>query len=104
MSKRPRDDRAREIERKHLGRCIDQLWGAGRRTLLELMDFPDARCQVILIKRFESRVPTRGSGEWPDLTSLSVYVPIPDEGMTWESLDKALEDYKMRTVSPPDTD
>lgn len=88
-------DRMHEIEGKHFGRCIDQLWGTGRRTLIELMDYPKARCQVVVVKQFDSSVPKMGTRDWPDLIATYVYVPIGDTDNTWDSLDEALRKFEL---------
>lgn len=89
--KRPRSDRMHEIEGKHFGRCIDQMWDRRRMTLIELMDWPKGRDQVVLVKQFDHPVPRSGSGKpWPDLTSCYVYVPLRDHSNTWDGLDAAL--------------
>lgn len=92
--KRPNSDRMHEIEHKHFGQCLDQLWGQGRRTLIELMDWPKAGPgkRAILVKQFESPAPKPGSGrDWPDLMSCYVFTEIDDEKtMTWDGLDAAL--------------
>jgi hypothetical protein len=94
-----RRDIMHAIERKHLGRCLDQLWGQGRRVLVERMELIDRRSNVIVVKEFEKRVPTSGSGgEWPDLIGAWVYVPIDDKDNTWEGLDRALEAYRVRLL------
>lgn len=91
-------DRMHEIEGKHFGRCIDQLWGAGRRSLVELMDYPKARCQVVVVKQYDSPVPKAGAREWPELIATYVYVPIGDKENTWDSLDKALRKFELDSV------
>jgi len=88
---RPRADQMHEIEGKHFGRCVDQMWGLGRRTLIELMDFPAGKTTVVVVKQFESAVPRPGTRRpWPDLLSAYVYVPIADASNTWAGLDTAL--------------
>lgn len=47
---RPRREIMAAIERKHLGRCLDQLWGTGRRVLVERMELKDHRSNVIVVK------------------------------------------------------
>ncbi len=96
MDNHPRYDRCREIEMKHLGRCLDQMWDQRRMTLIELMDYPKAKSQAILIKRFETPVPKSGSSKpWPDLLACYVFLPVDDKAsMTWEGLDAALTTYE----------
>lgn len=90
------NERMYEIEGKHFGRCLDQLWGAGRRTLVELMDYPKARCQVVIVKQFDSPAPRAGmSKPWPNLIATYVYVPISDDSNTWDSLDDALCEFEL---------
>jgi hypothetical protein len=83
-----------DIEARHFGRCVDQVWGAGRRTLIELMDYPKARCQVVIIKQYDDAVGKSPSGKWPDLISCYVYVPIEDDSNTWTGLDAALTKFE----------
>jgi hypothetical protein len=84
-----------DIEGRHFGRCVDQVWGTGRRTLIELMDYPKARCQVVVVKQYDAPVPKSGSGKlWPALTSCYVYVPIEDDSNTWTGLDEALTKFE----------
>jgi hypothetical protein len=91
MSERTRADIMHDIEGRHFGRCIDQLWGAGRRTLVELMDYPKAKRTVIVVKHFETSVPKSGSSKpWPDLTAVGVYVPVEDDTNSWTGIDEAL--------------
>jgi len=75
---------------------------AGLSTLKEgeLMDFPKARCQAVIVKRYESRVPTSGGSKpWPDLMSCYVYVPVEDESNTWTGLDAALRKFELDKVT-----
>lgn len=83
-------DTMHAIEGRHFGRCVDQVWGEGRQTLIELMDYPKARCQVVVVKQYDAPVPTRSSKEWPDLVSAYVYIPVEDDSNTWAGLDHAL--------------
>jgi hypothetical protein len=88
-----------EIEGKHFGRCVDQVWGAGRRTLIELMDYPKARCQAVIVKQFDSPAPKQDSSKpWPDLISAYVYIPVEDESNTWAGLDQALRKFELDRV------
>jgi len=90
-----RADIMHEIEEKHLGRCFEQLWGYGRRTLFELMEVRGTGKQVVVVKQFESRVPASGSRKpWPDLIAAQVYAVIDEGNMTWTGLDEALEKYR----------
>lgn len=90
-TERARSDIMHDIEGRHFGRCIDQIWGAGRRTLIELMDFPKAKTTVVVVKQYERAVPRSGSGKpWPDLEACYVYAPVADQTNTWEGLDAAL--------------
>lgn len=88
---RPYADKVHAIEGKHFGRCYDQVWGAGRRTLIELLDFPAANSTVMLVKRFAGPVPKTGS-DWPDLEALYVYVPVETDN-TWDGLERDLLAY-----------
>lgn len=97
VQSRPNADRMHDIEGKHFGRCVDQVWGYGRRTLIELMDYPKARCQAVIVKQFDGAAPRSGSGKpWPDLLSCYVYVPVDDASNTWEGLDRALDAYETK--------
>jgi hypothetical protein len=90
-AQRKRSEIMHDIEGRHFERCLNQVWSNNRRTLIEVMDWPKARRQIILIKNFESRVPTRYSGRgWPDLESCYAYVPLDDETNTWAGLEEAL--------------
>lgn len=40
MTTKANSDIMHDIEGRHFGHCVDQMWGAGRRTLIELMDYP----------------------------------------------------------------
>ena len=90
--KRPNLERMAEIERKHFGRCFDQVWGAGRQTLIELLDYPKhgSGKRVMLIKTFEKPVPKSGSRGWPDLMSCYCFTEVDDPSNTWDGLDAAL--------------
>lgn len=88
-----------DIEGRHFGRCLDQVWGAGRRTLIELMDYPKAKCQVVVVKQFDKPVP-RNSSSWPDLIATYVYVPLKDEDNTWTGLDLALDEFEFERSKP----
>lgn len=89
------NDTMHDIEGRHFGRCVDQVWGAGRRTLIELMDYPKARCQAVVVKQYDTPVPKMASSKpWPDLISAYVYIPVNDESNTWAGLDAALSDYE----------
>lgn len=88
-------DTMHDIEGRHFGRCLDQVWGAGRKTLIELMDYPKARCQVVVVKHYDTAVPRSASGKpWPELIATYVYIPVADESNTWDGLDKALYDFE----------
>jgi hypothetical protein len=88
---RTNSDKMHDIEGRHFGRCVDQLWGAGRRTLIELMNYPKARCQAVVVKQYDEPVPKFSSGKpWPDLISAYVYIPVDDDSNTWAGLDQAL--------------
>lgn len=90
-----RHNTMRAIERKHLGRCIDQAWGNGRRNLIELMEIRGTHCNAVVVKQFESRVPTSGSSKpWPELAGCWVYVPIEDGDNTWTGLDEKLAAFR----------
>jgi hypothetical protein len=84
----------REIERKHLGRCLDQVWGAGRRALIERMELIDHRSTVIIVKHFEKAVPKSSARDWPELAGVYVYVPLPEHDRTWEEADRELEAHR----------
>ncbi len=87
-STRPRADQMHDIEAKHFGRCIDQLWGSGRRSLIERMEWPKGGGTVMLVKHFAYGVPD-GYGDWPDLIGVQAYVEIHDDG-TWGGFDAKL--------------
>ena len=90
-----RHDTMRAIEEKHLGRCIDQAWGHGRRHLIELMEVRGTCRNAVVVKQFESRVPRDSSSKpWPDLAGVWVYVPIEDGENTWEELDQKLATFR----------
>lgn len=84
----------REIEDKHLGRCIDQVWAQGRRALIELMEVRGTTKTAVVIKRFEERVPTSSTKPWPELSGVWVYFQMEDKDNTWTELDKQLADYR----------
>ncbi len=96
-AQRTRADTMHDIEGRHFGRCLDQVWGAGRRTLIELMEYPKAKATVIVVKRFERSVPQSGSSKpWPDITSAYVYLETEDHTNTWTGLEAALEAYETK--------
>jgi len=90
----PRREIMHDLEARHFARCLDQLWGAGRRTLVERMEFKNmgsGYLTAVVVKMFEKPVPKPESRkDWPDLTGVWVYVPIKDESNTFEGLDAAL--------------
>lgn len=87
----------RAIEDKHLGRCIDQAWGNGRRHLIELMEVRGTNRNAVVVKQFESRVPSESSSKpWPELAGVWVYVPIEDGDNTWTELDEKLGEFRER--------
>lgn len=89
--------RASELEAKHFGRCIAQVWTDHRRRLVQLMDYPKAGCTAIVVKRFEHPVPPAGSRKpWPDLARCEVYLPITDD-YSWDGLDTALTKAEQRS-------
>jgi hypothetical protein len=91
-----RHERWREIERKHLGRCLDQVWGEGRRALIERIELIDHRSTVIVIKLFEKSVPKSSAREWPELSGVWVYVPLPENDRTWEETDRELAAHRAK--------
>jgi hypothetical protein len=98
-TEKTRLQRWEEIERKHLGRCIDQVWGAGRRVLIEKMELKDHRSTVIVIKRFEKAVSKSSSQPFPELEGVDVFVPLPARKFTWEETDEELAAYRSRLTS-----
>ncbi len=104
MAEKSRRDIMHDIEAKHLGRCIDQVWRNGRKTLIELMEIKNRPGDhVVVVKQFEQRVPTMGSSKpWPDLSAVWLYVPIDDRTNTWDGLDRALQIHRdMLTKKEP---
>lgn len=94
-AQRPRADIMHDVEARHFGRCIDQVWGGGRLSLIELMEYPKARCTAVIVKRFESAVPKEGSGKpWPDLIASYIYVPVEGDDNTWAGLERTLEAFE----------
>lgn len=93
-----RHERVREIEHKHLGRCIDQIWAPGRRALIERIELIDYRKTIITVKVFERSVPKNSAADWPELAGFDVYLPIEDD-MTFEGLDRALGAYRERLTA-----
>lgn len=93
---RSRRETMRGIEEKHLGRCIDQAWGNGRRSLIELMEVRGTQKQAVVIKQYEERVPLSGSSKlWPELAGVWVFVPIEKDGdNTWAGLDAQLATFR----------
>ena len=92
---RTNSDTMHDIEGRHFGRCVDQVWAAGRRTLIELMDYPKARCQAVVVKQFDTPVPKLTSAKpWPDLIAAYVFIPVDDESNTWAGLDRALDRFE----------
>jgi len=98
-SEKTRHDTMRAIERKHLGRCLDQIWTNGRRVLIEQMDLVDHRSSVIVVKRFERAVPKDGRGDWPELAGVQVYIPIDEHDHTWDELDRELAKHREKMQS-----
>lgn len=97
MTTKTNSDIMNDIEGRHFGRCIDQMWGTGRRTLIEVMDYPKGRGQAVIVKQYDSAVPRAGAGKpWPALTSAYVYLPAEDESNTWTGLDRALSDFEAK--------
>lgn len=95
MGDKSRKEIMREIEEKHLGRCMDQAWGSGRRHLIELMEVRGTTNNCVVVKQFESRVPTSSSSKpWPELAGVWVYVPIEDKTNTWQELDDKLAAFR----------
>lgn len=95
-NERPRREIMRAIEEKHLGRCLDQAWGHGRRHLIELMEIRGTTKNAVVVKQYESRVPTSSSSKpWPELAGVWVYIPIEkDDDNTWEGLDRQLAAFR----------
>jgi len=92
---RMRADAMHAIEGAHFGRCIEQAWDPTRQMLFEVMDYPKARCLAVIVKRFQKPVPKPGSGgQWPDLASAEVYLPVDDKSASWVGLDMALRKYE----------
>lgn len=91
-----RRETMRAIEQKHFGRCLDQVWGENRRTLIERMELRDTPglCAVV-VKQYESRVPSMSSSKpWPELSGCWVYVPVEDGDNTWTGLDEKLAAFR----------
>lgn len=93
-----RYDRWKEIERKHLGVCRDQIWAPGRRALIERLELKDHRSTVIVVLLFEKSVPKGSLGEWPELAGVDVYLPTRAIDHTWEELDRELAAYRESLV------
>lgn len=90
-----RRDTMREIEQKHFGQCFDQIWSDGRRTLIERMELRDTPgLFAVVVKQFESRVPSSSSKPWPELSGCWVYVPVEDGDSTWTGLDEKLAAFR----------
>lgn len=99
MTARTNNDIMHEIEGRHFGRCVDQMWGTGRRTLIELMEYQKAACQAVIVKQYAAPVPkSESSKPWPDLISAYVYVPVEDASNTWVGLDAGLTAYEEKTT------
>lgn len=85
----------REIEERHLGRCLEQVWGYGRRSLIELMEVRGTNRNAVVIKQFEERVSTSSTKPWPELSGCWVFVPIEKDGdNTWVGLDQQLAAFR----------
>lgn len=89
--RKSRNDIMHDIEAKHFGRCMDQVWGNNRRTLIERMELRDTPglCAVV-VKQFETRVSLSSSKPFPELSGCWVYVPIEDGDNSWTGLDEKL--------------
>lgn len=92
--KKSRHDTMREIEEKHLGRCIDQVWAQGRRALIELMEVRGTARTAVVVKRFEERVSLSSSKPWPELSGAWVYFQMEDKDNSWAELDRQLAEYR----------
>lgn len=92
-SKTPKRDWAYELEGRHFGRCLEQLFTPDRRILVEKLDWPKAgagRC-AITVKQFEKPAPgPQSSKPWPELFAFSVYAVVIPEGNSWDDLEAAL--------------
>jgi hypothetical protein len=88
-----RHERMQEIERKHLGLCMEQVWPTGRRCVIERRQLIDHRSTVVVIKWFEKSVPKNSYAAWPEITSMDVYLPIQDDN-TFDGMDRALDLYR----------
>lgn len=93
-----------DIEGRHFGRCLDQVWGAGRRTLIERLEFKNmgsGYLTAVVVKMFEKPVPSMSSSKpWPDLAGVWVFVPLEDETNTWQGLDAALTAFEAKHAKP----
>lgn len=89
---RLKEDRYREIEQKHFGRCLwQQVIEPGRRIVIECMHWPKGSGTALVVKHYEPGLPRPGSNKpWPDLLALYVYLPVADDQNTWDGLDAAL--------------
>jgi len=91
---RMRADAMSAIEGAHFGRCREQMWDDRRQVLIEIMDYPKARTQVVVIKRYQAPVPKSAAGKWPDLATAEVFLPVDDKSASWIGLDLALRKYE----------
>lgn len=90
-----RERRFAEIERKHLGQCLDQVKASGGRTIIEKFYMktagdPPGR-SLIVVKDYDKPV-SSGKG-WPDMRGCRIYVEIDPAG-TFDSSEMVLEAIK----------
>ena len=97
FEKQCHENQMKDIEHRHLGRCLWQMLSDSRMIMVELMDYPEAKSTVVVVKHYDKPIPKSGSSKpWPKLIASYIYAEI-DDSNTWDGLDKALEAMKKKT-------
>jgi hypothetical protein len=79
-----------EIKEKHFGPCMWQT-RVGTRMLVECLQLRNASGVAILSTWYKSNLPPRNrGGNWPELESYEIYVPVESEVGTHAATDAAL--------------
>lgn len=81
------------IEEKYFGSCVMQEFSADRQTIIEGLIHRRTGMTMIVIKTFVAPIP-KGK-VWPELSNVSVYVPLGEvRDGTWETLEVELATFE----------
>lgn len=82
-----------ELEHKHNLRCLWSEVIGNRSIQVECLWVPSAGVTIMVTKHYEHPIP-RASYKKPFPKMIAHYAYFPAGGVTWESMDKALESIK----------